>query len=619
MSRRKVAPWLLAASVFLSGATGIVTGVVTPAQAITSVEELRDVDSSSWAYQALADLVEKYDVIEGYPDYTFRGNRNATRNEMAAALNALIKAVGRDLARLGAEKANKSDLATLARLQEEFRNELAAIAARTAALESRASAIEAKNAEQDTRLDLLEKTQLHGDLSFGVLADVAGNGTSAGANDGIADGISALGRFRLGMKVPVVPGYDNSSVGEGDVIARLVGAFGRWAPGGANGASTNVAPISGYSAIAGGASLWNEGVQDSSLTAGAVTTGLNLRQNLYVESAYYKQHYKPGIPILTDLFPGVNVFPDNDNYRTTADVYLGVVPWRNLFNRSPYRGDELNQFQNTSLVNNAGFLVNNISPTVAVAWHQGLGEHLGADLTGAFSTLNTGDWMGGYTITEELAFNYDTSFLGTTYNKPGTLYVGGYHILFDGNSNLATLTGGITDRTGTPIIFGNNGNQTLNSFYAGWNQEWWRGIGTSVDWVLNSTNPNNALLSALRNGTGVNASFMGAGGGFGNVVGVNHALSAVITLPMTVFNKDLTNRAKDVWGVGYSWINPTDTSAEVTSALDLTDEHVFESFYRWAVNDSVTVIPSVQVILNRFGIGQNDADVIFGLRTNYVF
>src|SRR4051812_40869371 len=113
MTRRTVAPWLLAASVFLTGATTLL-GSVTPANAITSVEELRDVDSSHWAYSALADLVEKYDVIEGYPDYTFKGKRAATRWELAAALNAVMKAVGRDIARLGAEKANKSDLATLA-------------------------------------------------------------------------------------------------------------------------------------------------------------------------------------------------------------------------------------------------------------------------------------------------------------------------------------------------------------------------------------------------------------------------------------------------------------------------------------------------------------------------
>lgn len=615
MSRRKVAPWLLAASVFLTGATGLLSGVMTPAHAITSVEELRDVDSSVWAYQALADLVEKYDVIEGYPDYTFKGNRAATRYELAAALNALTKAIGRDMARLSSEKANKSDLATLARLQEEFRTELAALNTRTSALESRASAIEAKNSEQDTRLDLLEKTQLHGDLSFGFLSDVAGNGLGA-ADDGILDATSTLGRFRLGMKVPVFEGYDNSKVGEGDVIARLVGAFGRWAPlDGAPGNGGNFTPISGYSAIAGGSSGFNEGLQSDSYNTG-ITSGLNLRQNFYVESAYYKQHYKAGIPILTDLFPGVNVFPDNDNFQTSADLYLGVMPWRNLFNRSPYRGDELNQFQNSALVNNIGLLVNNITPTVAMAWHQGLGEHLGADLTAALSSFDASDFFSGWNVTEELAFNYDTSFLGANYTKPGSLYFGGYHIFFDGHSVPGDF-GAFTDRSGAVLA---SESSTLNSFYTGWNQEWWRGIGTSVDWVLNETDENNAILTGMRNGTGANASVFGLGG---STVGVQHALSAVLSVPLTAFNKDLTNRAKDVWGVGYSWINPTETGAEgidfAAGLADEADEHVFETFYRWVVNDSITVVPSAQVIVNRFGIGENDADVVFGLRTNYVF
>jgi hypothetical protein len=622
MSRNYVLPWLLAATLFVAGSGA--------SYALTSVEELKDVNSSHWAYEALSDLVEKYDVIEGYPDYTFRGNRAPTRWEMAAALNALIKSVGRDLARLGAEKADKSDLMKLARLQEEFKNELAALNARTDALESRAAAIEAKNNEQDTRLDLLERTQLHGDLSFGVLADFSGvgnetnKGTGLGTTeDGIQDGLSAVGRVRLGVKVPVVQDYDNSRVGEGDVIARLVGAFGRFAPQASN--SNNFGTISGYSAIAGDQSYNNEGFRTGSLNQGSIGRGLNTRQNVYIESAYFKQHFKSGIPVISNWGFG----QDNEKFKMTSDLYLGVMPWRNLFNRSPYKGDELNQFQNTALVNNPGMLVNNVGPTIAHSWHQGLGEHFSMDLTGGVQTINSADALGGLTLTEELNLNYDTSFLGQKFTKPGNIYVGGYHVFFDGNTNPVTVSavtgsgapaGGLLNRNlVTPAFLVANRNDTLNAFYAGMNQEWWRGIGTSVDFVMNQSGTQNAILNSLRNGTGANFMLNTTG----QIVGIQHALSAVATVPLTVFKQDLTKRAKDVWGIGYSWIQPTALAGEngprASRIINNGGEHVFESFYRFAVNDSVTVVPSVQVILNRYGVTSNGPTVLFGLRTNYVF
>jgi hypothetical protein len=448
----------------------------------------------------------------------------------------------------------------------------------------------------------------------------------------MADGISTIGRLRLGLEVPVIEGNDDSPVGEGDIVARLVGAFGRWAPLGADTVGTRlVNPISGYSQIAGNGSIFNEGIATTSLTPVAVG-GLNTRQNVYIESAYYKQHYKPGIPILTDLLPGVNVFPDNDNYRTTADLYVGVMPWRNLFARSPYRGDELNQFQNTALVANAGLLVNNITPTVALAWHQGLGEHFSADLTGAVGSFDVSDVLSGMWVSEELNFNYDTSFLGDSWTKPGNIYFGGYHMISEGNTSLLarTLAVAVANRDGEPLLFtlpGDNATSEVNSFYAGWNQEWWRGIGTSVDWVVNDTNSNNALINSLRNGTGAQVNFLGTG----IAVGIQQALSATLTLPLTVFDQDLTNRAKDVIGIGYSWIDPQDIGDNGISAtaaganllnsdtFDSTSEHVAEVYYRWVVNDSVSVIPSAQAIFNRFGAGENDIDWIFGLRTNFVF
>jgi hypothetical protein len=59
-------------------------------QQLTSVSELKDVQPTDWAYEALKSLVERYGCIVGYPDQTFRGNRALSRWEFAAGLNACL-------------------------------------------------------------------------------------------------------------------------------------------------------------------------------------------------------------------------------------------------------------------------------------------------------------------------------------------------------------------------------------------------------------------------------------------------------------------------------------------------------------------------------------------------
>jgi hypothetical protein len=54
---------------------------------VRSVSELQDVLPSDWAYQAVKALVEKYGVVTGYGDRTFRGNQSLSRNEFVAVLN----------------------------------------------------------------------------------------------------------------------------------------------------------------------------------------------------------------------------------------------------------------------------------------------------------------------------------------------------------------------------------------------------------------------------------------------------------------------------------------------------------------------------------------------------
>jgi hypothetical protein len=635
MTSRRVTPLLLAASVFLTGATGVFLGSLTPAHALTSVDELTDVNQNHWAYEALRDLVEKYDVIEGYPDHTFRGERSATRWELAAALNALIKSVGRDLARLGAEKADKADLETLARLQDEFKNELAALQARTDALETRASAIEAKNAEQDQRLTLLERTQLHGDASLGILSDIGNHGTrdsGSGHNgrDGITDGISAIGRLRLTMDVPVKEDREDSKIGAGEVHTRLIAAFGRIAPGGyQDGAAGVMNPFNGYSRIGADASSNNEGLNTLSsrfgsgtdpITGTGFTGGTNLRTSLYVEDLHYHQHFKSGIPLLTDWMMGNG--SNDKNWATTGDLYVGQMPWRYLYDKSPYRGNELTQFQNTAFVNTPGIAVNQSQPMLAYAWHQMLGsDDLSLDLTTGVGSVDVGDMMDGFNLTYEGRVNYKVAGL------PGSLYGGGYHIWGMGNTvskyNLTPYGLGATvNRSGaTETAAYPNRSDSVNAFYAGWNQEWYQGIGTTINYMLSNGGfwnyfytINNQMLGASTNaytGTGATAGIVSEA--------PRQSISGVLNIPMKVFGI----RENDNLGIGYSIMNLRndrigDNFPQATR-FHQAWEHTAEAYYKWAVNDAISVVPSVQLISNMSGVRENGAIWVLGLRTNFTF
>lgn len=138
---------------------------------VTSVSQLRDVQPTDWAFQALQSLVERYGCIEGYPDRTYRGNRALTRYEFAAGLNACLDRIQELIAATGQPGPStgggvtREDLATLQRLQEEFSAELATLRGRVDALEARTARLEAQQFSTTTKL--------RGEAIF-ALADVFG-------------------------------------------------------------------------------------------------------------------------------------------------------------------------------------------------------------------------------------------------------------------------------------------------------------------------------------------------------------------------------------------------------------------------------------------------------------
>jgi hypothetical protein len=117
---------------------------------VTNVNELRDVEPTAWAYEALKSLVERYGCIVGYPDRTFRGDRALSRWEFAAGLNACMNTIERLLQENVAVL--REDLDKLKRLAQDFEAELAAMGTRVDNLESRVSYLEDHQFSTTTKL-----------------------------------------------------------------------------------------------------------------------------------------------------------------------------------------------------------------------------------------------------------------------------------------------------------------------------------------------------------------------------------------------------------------------------------------------------------------------------------
>ena len=141
--------------------------------AVTSVSQLTDVKSTDWAFTALQSLIERYGVIAGYPDSTYRGKKALSRYEFAAGLNTALDKINEIISAGLADKVSKEDLATLKKLQEEFASELAALRGRVDNLEAKTAKIEEQQFSTTTKL--------LGSANF-LLGAIATNGTRA--NDG---------------------------------------------------------------------------------------------------------------------------------------------------------------------------------------------------------------------------------------------------------------------------------------------------------------------------------------------------------------------------------------------------------------------------------------------------
>ena len=116
---------------------------------VTSVQQLSDVLPSDWAFQALQNLVDRYNCIQGYPDRTFRGNQALTRFEFAAGLNACLDVLAQ---LIQTDAITAEEFAAVRRLQEEFQAELSTLRGRVDALEADVAELEANQFSTTTKL-----------------------------------------------------------------------------------------------------------------------------------------------------------------------------------------------------------------------------------------------------------------------------------------------------------------------------------------------------------------------------------------------------------------------------------------------------------------------------------
>lgn len=94
---------------------------------VSAANPFADVDTSSWAYQAVCQLSDQ-GVVDGYPDGTFKGDKNVSRYELAQIIARLMAKEG---------SLNDSQRATVQKLSAEYAGELQSLGVRVKELEKK--------------------------------------------------------------------------------------------------------------------------------------------------------------------------------------------------------------------------------------------------------------------------------------------------------------------------------------------------------------------------------------------------------------------------------------------------------------------------------------------------
>lgn len=350
---------------------------------VTSVDDLKDLNSAHWAYEAVKNLVDKYG-IQGYPDDTFKGEDKASRYEMASALDQVSAAIGDKILELGLEKADREDVAMLIKLQQEFSIELAAFKLRAEAIEKKDAEQDAQIAEHNLRIEKIERVEKTRDLLTLYQPDLG---------KGIPNAMQFAIRAREDTNYIYHEANPNSIWGEGSAFVRLTAAVGRTGP------LSNVIPSGSILSLYNIPSTDAATCDDTTRNLGYFT---NTRPVAFIEQAWFTQEVK--LPI------------KGGKLNLTA----GLVDITNEFDTNLVANDETTQFVNFALTNNLALISNYINPMAIASYNQELiKDKLNLTLKAGAISYDPVNLSGASSIVYEGDLQYYIK------NKEGNVRVGG--------------------------------------------------------------------------------------------------------------------------------------------------------------------------------------------------
>ena len=539
---------------------------------VTSVSQLSDVQPTDWAFQALQSLVERYGCIAGYPNGTFRGNRAATRYELAAALNACLDQISDRFA-------TKADLETVKALQEEFKTELATLKGRVDGLEAQTSTLEAQQFSTTTKLQ--------GEAIFSGIA--AGGGAPRNGDS------NATASYRVRLNLVT------SFTGKDTLITGLQ-AFG-YEGGllGGNGLQNSLFPGSVLNSGSANVSFSPQfaGVDPQNLASGANNPGnVQLYKLLYV------------FPVTKQV--SAFVFPKAE----TTDAFPQIIPWESESQGAVSRFAGVNpvvrQSGGTSgvgLASGAGFIWNPSSKVNLTALYGSVSAPLSSGDLSTGNALGSGlfpsdksSFVAAAQLTVKPTNNLDAAlnfaYAQHNLNILGTGLASSAGIGGSSGGDIFALPG--VDLGQRVQVIGLGGTATYRitpkvslSGYA---------ASFFVDNIGGGLSFGAPAVATNTSASAIYTSFMG-GIQFSDVFAPGNTAALIVGQPLYA---ESTGRAATI-------------APNVPGVFKFARPFQVEAFYRFKVNDHISITPGVFAVFNPESNSANETAIVGVIRTSFTF